>query len=281
MWIVIDTNQTESLPAELSKSGATPSAEGISIPAFVLAELLLYHPAPRLKLLAFKTRVGLTPFEVMNQLARFQAAEIISFKPFRSTQSPYQDQLTSILRDSTPSHKQWAKTCKESNRQFSGRMQRASTGFRHMIGDMVAKKVLPEAPKFSDFEMLMNAPGISLGTSSFLGSMVINLISDGGQRAVAVTDPDELYAAVMQNPYLSRFFKTILYYVISYSQAWDHTSQVHNFGPGEKRDDWTDIAIPLYAGSKDIIVTADKKLKGAVAMVDPNGDVRTVLAKEL
>ena len=82
MWIVIDTNQTWELPANLSGSGAAPEAEGISIPPFVLAELLLLdNPKPRLKLLAFKTRVGLTPFEVVGQLASLQVSEIVSFHP--------------------------------------------------------------------------------------------------------------------------------------------------------------------------------------------------------
>jgi hypothetical protein len=85
----------------------------------------------------------------------------------------------------------------------------------------------------------------------------------------------------MQNPFLSRFFKTMLYYLISFSRAWDHAHREHNFDPEEERDDWTDITIPLYANSGDLIVTADKKLRGAIAMVDPNGEVRTILAREL
>ena len=279
--IVIDTNQIWNLPLELSRSGAAPDAEGISIPALVLAELLLPgNPKPRLKLLEFKTRVGFAPFEIMEQLARFQVSEIVSFKPFRSTQSPYQDQIASILCDPTLD-KQWAVDCKKGNRQFGGRMQLRSRSFRKLINDMVAKRVLPEAPKFSDFETLMNYPGMSAGASSFLGSLVTNPISENGQRAVTVAGPEELYRAVMQNPYLSRYFKTILYYTISYSRDWDHTHQAHNFDPDEKRDDWTDITIPLYASSGDLIVTEDKKLKGAVAMVDSTGEVRTASARDL
>jgi hypothetical protein len=234
MWIVIDTNQTWWLPPGLSRSGAAPEAEGITIPPFVLAELLILdNPTPRLKLLTFKTRVGLTPFTVMGQLARFQVSEIITFKPFPSTR--FRDQIASMLRHPTPSYKQWAEDCKKENRQFGGRMQRASKSFRNLISDMVAKGVFPEVPKFSDFETLMNAVGV--GASSFLGSTAINLISEYGQRSVVGADPDEIYAAIMQNPYLSRFFKTMLYYTISYSRAWDHTCQAHNFDPEEKRDD--------------------------------------------
>jgi len=127
--------------------------------------------------------------------------------------------------------------------------------------------------------MLMNTVGI--GASSFLGSVAIDSISENGQRSVIVDDPGELYVTVMQNPYLSRFFKTILYYIISFSRAWDHTCRAHNFDPEEKRDDWTDITVPLYVSSGDLIVTTDKKLRGAVARVDFNGEVRTALAKEL
>src|SRR4029453_16894861 len=99
MWIVIDANQAWDIPPGLSGSGVAPKAEGITLPPFVLAELLLLdNPKPRLKLLALKTRVGLTPFDVMGQLASFQVSEIVSFKPFLSTEVSYQDQIASTLR---------------------------------------------------------------------------------------------------------------------------------------------------------------------------------------
>ena len=280
MWIVIDTNQTWEMPSGLSRSGAAPEAEGITIPSFVLAELLLLdHPKPRLKLSAFKTRVGLPPVEVTEQLARLHVSEIVAFQPFPETQAPYQIQLASMLSNPTSSHRRWAETCKKSNRNFGRRMQVTSKNFRNLIKDMVAKGTFPEVPKFNDFEMLMNTVGI--GAGSFLGSLVIDSISENGQRSVVVADPDELYVAVMQNPYLSRFFKTMLFYIISFSRSWDNTRQEHNFDPEEKRDDWTDITVPLYANSGDLIVTADKKLRGAMVMIEFNNEVRTALAREL
>jgi len=79
-------------------------------------------------------------------------------------------------------------------------MQVISKNFRNLIKNMVAKGTFPEVPKFNDFEILMNTVGI--GAGSFLGSLVIDSISENGQRSVVVADPDELYVAVMQNPYL-------------------------------------------------------------------------------
>ena len=98
---------------------------------------------------------------------------------------------------------------------------------------------------------------------------------------MTVTNRDELYAAVIKNPYLSRFFKTILYYIISFSQAWDDPHRKLNFEPGAKRDDWTDMTVALYGGPGDLIITADRKLSGAVTMVNPDNRVRTALATEL
>jgi hypothetical protein len=80
MWIVIDTNQAGEMPSDLSSAGAAPEAEGITIPSFVLAELLLLNnPKPRLKLSAYHAGVGLPPVQIMEQLARLQASELVSF----------------------------------------------------------------------------------------------------------------------------------------------------------------------------------------------------------
>ena len=96
-----------------------------------------------------------------------------------------------------------------------------------------------------------------------------------------VSDNAVLYGAVMDNPFLGRLFRTILAYIISFSQAWDHANRQQNFGPEAVRDDWTDMTLSLYAGPGDLIVTADKKLRGAVEIVNPRGEVRTVLAEQL
>jgi hypothetical protein len=158
-------------------------------------------------------------------------------------------------------------------------MRSIAKSFRKQIKDMVAKGTFSKVPKFSSFDEIMKAVGS--GVDSFLSSVVLDSISDNGRRPVAVTNPDELYAAVMQNPYLSRFFKTLLYYTISFSRAWDDEHQAHNFDPEEKRDDWTDMTVTLYAGPGDLIVTEDKKLCGAVTMVNLDSKIRTVLARKL
>jgi hypothetical protein len=109
------------------------------------------------------------------------------------------------------------------------------------------------------------------GLSSFR-EMVLDWAQDGGNRQFLVSDRDDLYNAVMQNQYLGNFFKTVLYFLISFSRAWQ--DQTHNFDPSDQRDDWTDITLPLYAARGDFILTADKKLRNAVAMIDPSGMLR-------
>jgi len=102
--------------------------------------------------------------------------------------------------------------------------------------------------------------------------MVVNWVRNGGKRRCLIADQDDLYNAVMGSQHLGNFFKTILYYLISSSRAWQ--DQGHNFDPSDQRDDWTDITLPLYAARGDLILTDDKKLRNAVAMIEPSGVLR-------
>lgn len=94
-------------------------------------------------------------------------------------------------------------------------------------------------------------------------------VRNGGKRQLVVSDQSSLYNAVMQNQYFGNFFRTILYFSISFSRAWK--DPIHNFDPTDQRDDWTDITLPLYAAKGDFILTADKKLRNAIAMIEPSG----------
>lgn len=59
-----------------------------------------------------------------------------------------------------------------------------------------------------------------LGPDSFLGSLVNATVRHKGRRSVMIRDADALYAAVMMNPYLRRYFHSLLYYVTSISRLW-------------------------------------------------------------
>lgn len=158
-----------------------------------------------------------------------------------------------------------AQTIKTRNRAFGNTMFSCAKLFRKRLREEGLKH------KFSSLSEALNL--------SFLQSLVFESVSNKNSRTPLVSDQKSLYLAVMDNRYLSRYFKMILYYVISYSRAW--ADQAHNFDPSSTRDDWTDITLPLYAADGDIILTADNKLRTAIRMIEPSGAVLVKGVQEL
>lgn len=275
MWIAVDTNQASLIP-EVTHIAPSLAVEGVSLSPLVLAELLLFEKAkPRDQLARFPLRLGLETQVVMKRLAGLRVDEIEGFVPFATPACPSDEEygdLLGAIRSPSRRHKDWAHACKQSNRAFGCDMQVRARKFRK-----AARERLGAIPKFDSLDAVLDAVGKS--GDSFLGYMVTTSISHGDTRRLATTDSGVLYAAVMANPYLRRYFTTILVYLISFSRAWSHRLRALNFDANGERDDWTDMTLSLYAKSGDAIVTKDKKLRAAAALI--GADVRTLSAQDL
>jgi len=256
MRVVIDSNQLSSFLGKINPAGVF---NGITLAPYVFAETLLRSNAQQLmgQLLHFDVLIGLEPSDVMEKLAGLDEEGILSFVPYNIGLSmPTTVDEQDILL---------ARGIKASNRIFADTMFSLAKLFRKRLRDEGIKH------KFSALPEVLSL--------SFLESLIFDSISYKGSRTPAVSDAASLYHAVMRNRHLSRYFKTILYYVISYSRAW--ADQTQNFDPSSSLDDWTDITLPLYAADGDIILTADKKLRTAIGIVEPSGTAQAKTVEEL
>ena len=113
------------------------------------------------------------------------------------------------------------------------------------------------------------------GPDSFVGSLVLTTLSNGGSRPVAENDPALLYRAVMNNPFLRHFYHAILYYIVSVTRIWED-GQLHRT---HDKNDWTDLTIALYVGRRDVVVTKDKLLRAVFTTIDE--EVRVLSASDL
>jgi hypothetical protein len=84
VWVVIDTNQVIRMTA-LPKQHLGAEIEGISLPPFVLGELLRSNNRqPLARLAEYSVRIGMTPGEVMARIAPLRRSQIVNFRPFHN-----------------------------------------------------------------------------------------------------------------------------------------------------------------------------------------------------
>ncbi len=266
---VIDTNQASLLPK--GKKGWT-----VSLSPYVLSEILLRtNPTPTFELLhTFDIRVGLERLDVLSQLARLSAREIRAFKPFPVPGQTYHEDygaLGEALYDPRKVHVAWARETKGRHLEYCGSLVETAQRFRKRLHESeIADR------KFSTFEEAFAE--LASTPESFIGSVIVGAVADDGKRSVQ-TQPGELFEAVMANQYLARFFRVQLAYYLSISRIWKN--QELNFDPSPKRDDMTDITLPLYAADRDVIVTNDTKLSLLVRLIEPEGRVTTCKASDI
>jgi hypothetical protein len=243
MRLILDANQASRIP----HGGTVPE---LVLPTYVLAEILLGpDPTPILERLStLNPRLGLEPAAAFDAIATLTKTGIHEFEPFAPSKFVYSaatlDSARCIAREKKKQH-----------REFCSSMFEKAKAFR--------KKLVNGPPvKFHAISEALS------GLTSFQ-EMVVDWIRNGGKRKCVVSDQNDLYHAVMQSRYFANFFRTILYFLISFSRAWK--DQCHNFDPSGRRDDWTDITLPLYSRNGDFILTDDTKLRNAVRMIEPSG----------
>lgn len=259
MRLVIDTNQANRLPASLPARFV-----GLTLSPFLLAEVLLRSRCPRIETLGLLSQhdisIGIQPAEMLDLVAPLEANAIAKLTPFPVPNSEL-DQLSRRLlneADYRPAA-EWAKRVKASHLKLCAGFVALSTRARKEIKRQRIKRLA----NFPD-----GLEQLAQGRDSFLGSLVNTSVRHKGRRSVAVQDADALYAAVMTNPYLRRYFHSLLYYVVSISRLW--RDQRLNRDPASTRDDWADLALSHYVGDGDMIVSNDGLVRQAFAAIDPS-----------
>ena len=176
------------------------------------------------------------PAEMLDLVAPLEADAIARATPFPAPNSELHQLSRRLLNeaDYRPAA-EWAKRVKASHLKLCGGFVALSTRVRKKIKRQRIRRLanFPDA-----LEQLAQGPG------SFLGSLVNTSVRHKGRRSVAVQAADALYAAAMTNPYLRRYFHSLLYYVVSISRLW--RDQHLNRDPASTRDDWADLALSHY-----------------------------------
>jgi hypothetical protein len=280
--IILDSNQAGKFCDRVQKESKLLSLD-VTLPPNVLAELILWRKQPSLsQLYALRPRVGFHLGDVMSTLARSNEDEVLAFQPFPSSttiNSELYDDLVNALKGPSPQQHQWATEYKAKNKIFCGLMRKKALNFRKLLKEKISAGMIQGDPKIVSIEDALNKLGV--GANSFVGNIVNSTISEGGKRQVNIIDPEKLYHAVMANTFVGGLYKTILFYILSYSRIWDHEYKHLNFDPTAKRDDWVDMTIPLYAAPGDTILTQDNKLTDAIATVYGEGNLIVKKAEDL
>jgi hypothetical protein len=263
MRLVVDTNQARLIPSTIHWEGAG-RVTGLTLPPYILAEILLRGAGPRRdtleRLRSHNIRIGLEPAVLTDRIAGMSASQIETFEPFHSPNDDH-DALRPLLYEDrltvSPAAQQWARETKDArlriSRQFIGQSKRA----RDSTKENRARRVRT----FGHALLAMEASG------SALKSFVYSLLSHEGRKPPAISGQDEFYQAVVANVYLRHFFHGWLFYTLSLSRMW--ADQTLNRDPSASRDDIADLFLGLYVGPKDIVVTGDRLLRDVFAMIDP------------
>jgi hypothetical protein len=245
--------------------GMNQALKQISLPMHVFAEILLRgNPEPTLAILRQCNVIfGLEIGEVLKAVSGLNEEQIRTFLPFVSLGTPhYYRELYSGFVNLTKKHLDWAKLVKSNGLNFCGNMNETVLRTRPLRNRL---------DKITTIEPLV-------GNNDAFENFLRGCVSAKGTRPCKVDDPTRLRAAVMNNPYLGRFWRSFMFYSVSWSRLWKN--QELNCDPTADRDDFADLMLPLYAANGDIVLTADNMLKKAIATIEVRGDVTTGLAKD-
>ncbi len=273
MWLVIDTNQSRRIPTVLNADRCAGRAEGLSLPPYMMAELLPRGQAPRSETLAafaaHRVRIGVEPSMAIEAAAQLGADVIPTFLPFPAPGDEIESDYRRLLKENTPTVTpglaRWAETVKQNHHAFMAGMETRGIGVRQKLKDLNVGTV----EDFTEAQKMTNGP------DSFIGSLIVATFDNGGRRTVAVTDSIKLVRAVLANPYFRHFYQAILYYIVSVTKLWRDPT-LHR---EHHRNDWTDLTMALYVGTGDVLVTNDGLLRSVFAAIDP--EVRVGLASDL
>lgn len=273
MWLVIDTNQARLVPEKLRRGRITGRAKGLTLPPYLMAEVLKRAEAPRVDTLArfnaYPVRIGVERWLVMETVAQLRANQIPNFIPFPAPGDDIERGYRTLLVQSGPTlgagQAKWAATVTKNHQDFTA-------GFAQRTQKVRRELTRRNVGQVDDWDEALK---MAKGPESFIGSMVVTTLTNGGGRPVVEKDPAVLYRAVMKNPFLRHFYHAILYYIVSVTRIWKD-ARLHR---RHHKNDWTDLTMALYVGRRDVLVTEDELLRAVFRPIDP--EVRVVSAADL
>lgn len=272
MNLIIDCNQASRLPTDRAKT----KPHSLSLSPKVLAEIFLRtNPIPTLERIRhYHFKVGLDIADVMLELSRMPPEEITSFEPFYSQRKTYQQDYEGLIagiHKPTPDHAAWAAKTKEANLEMCAQLIAQSQLARKAMKEVVRehRKQLEmynvsAEEKPSSYEVFLPYETPNSGNLSF--TVLSQSLHGYGCEANRI---EQIYGAVMSNPYLRRLFRCLEAYFVGRAGGWK--DQENNFSPSLRQDDVTDILLPLYAADGDAIITEDKMITKLVGLVEVGG----------
>jgi hypothetical protein len=281
MRLVPDNNQIAPLLANYHHLSVAP--DGITLSTDILAEIV--HPPTfdsktRITtLVALPVRLAIQMQQLVEDVRDFQPDQLQRVVPFAAAGSEWERGAASLLRELAdpsrsvrPGIQKWAENVKHQNRRFTANLalSRAAQRVREEILRRSGGKT--NYPRVGSLDEALRS-SIATGAGSDLGSIVLHSIYGSKADSMPRPEAEARYAAIMANPYLGRFYRMVFCYILSYSRMWDEGRKHLNFEPAEHLDDWTDIVLPMFAEPGDIIISADRKLRAALEVVEPAGAV--------
>ena len=289
MRLIPDNNQIAPLLANYHNLSVAP--EGITLSADILAEII--HPPTFDSRTRIATLVAL-PLRLAVQMQQFvedvrdlPPDQLQRATPFAEPGSEWERGTTSLLYElADPSQpirakvQRWAENVKNQNRKFTANLALSNAAQR--VREEILRRSGGKAnyPRVGSLDEAL-ASSIATGAASDLGSIVLHSVYGVRADSMPEAEKEGRYAAIMANPFLGRFYRTVFCYILSYSRMWDEAHKRLNFEPAEHLDDWTDIVLPMFAEASDIVVSADRKIRAALEVVEPSGAVVCRTVEEL
>jgi hypothetical protein len=273
VWIVVDTNQAIRMKV-LPEPSLGANIEGISLSPFVLGELLRSNNRRPLENLAkYPVRIGMSPGEVMDLIARRRRSQIVTCRPFLNlpTMQVREYLLSPSLQQDR--EREFVDTVK-THIDTTGKVLRSAA---EKVRNAIRRR--GGNPRDYKFDGMADArQRLANGRKNVLESLLLQFVSDGGSRDIRA-NPRALYTGAMANPYLRHYLHTFLWYTVSILQSW--SSQFAKWNRVIENNEWTDMTLPLYAAPGDIVLTDDGTVRKAVSAVSPNGDIKAMCAAKL
>jgi hypothetical protein len=247
---VVDTNQASLLPPFRPFTGIGQPRKRITLTPHVLGEILLRgDPYPTLnRLLEYDIQFGLEISAVHQELCKLSESDVSKFTPFLAGRgNEHRKRIYSALDGVRTEHTSWAVKMKALQRDFC-----------KLAVEQVREGRKTRGPKIDQLEEILNSPDFV--------NMVVETVTQDGNRPSPIPK-ERLFRAVMENPYLGRLWRCTAYMFVSWQRRW--RDQTHNFDPSEKRDDFPDMTLPLWASQGDVLLTKDVKLRRMISLVEP------------